>query len=153
MIIGVLLAAGAVASVGTIGFLGLMAPHAVRMMVGHHTRRSIILSGLLGALLLVIADTIGRTVMAPKEIPSGLIIMLIGAPYFLFLMYRSLVKKGRMLEMFAKNECCTYVLPITFVKVVDKMGNFSLKLKSENNNSISFRIISRIGLRVSTRSP
>lgn len=93
MIIGVLLAAGAVASVGTIGFLGLMAPHAVRMMVGHHTRRSIILSGLLGALLLVIADTIGRTVMAPKEIPSGLIIMLIGAPYFLFLMYRSLVKK------------------------------------------------------------
>ncbi|CAM4421958.1 iron ABC transporter permease [Paenibacillus endophyticus] len=93
MIIGVLLAAGAVASVGTIGFLGLMAPHAVRMMVGHHTRRSIILSGLLGGLLLVLADTLGRTVMAPKEIPSGLIIMLIGAPYFMFLMYRSLIKK------------------------------------------------------------
>ncbi|OBZ19635.1 Fe3+-siderophore ABC transporter permease [Bacillus sp. FJAT-27264] len=94
MIIGVLLAAGAVASVGTIGFLGLIAPHAVRMMIGHHTRRSIILSGLLGGLLLVIADTVGRTIMAPKEIPSGLIIMLIGAPYFLFLMYRSLVRKG-----------------------------------------------------------
>jgi len=93
MIIGVLLAAGAVASVGTIGFLGLMAPHAVRMMIGHHTRRSIVLSGLLGGLLLVIADTVGRTVMAPKEIPSGLIIMLIGTPYFLFLMYRSLIKK------------------------------------------------------------
>lgn len=93
MIIGVLLAAGAVASVGTIGFLGLMAPHAVRMMIGHHTRRSIILSGLLGGLMLVIADTIGRTIMAPIEIPSGLIIMLIGAPYFLFLMYRSLVSK------------------------------------------------------------
>lgn len=93
MIIGVLLAAGAVASVGTIGFLGLMAPHAVRMMIGHHTRRSIILSGLLGGLMLVIADTIGRTIMAPIEIPSGLIIMIIGAPYFLFLMYRSLVSK------------------------------------------------------------
>lgn len=93
MIIGVLLAAGAVASVGTIGFLGLMAPHVVRMMIGHHTRRSIILSGLLGGLLLVIADTLGRTIMAPKEIPSGLIIMLIGSPYFLFLMYRSLVRK------------------------------------------------------------
>lgn len=93
MIIGVLLAAGAVANVGTIGFLGLMAPHAVRMMIGHHTRRSIILSGLLGGLMLVIADTIGRTAMAPKEIPSGLIIMLIGAPYFLFLMYRSQVRK------------------------------------------------------------
>lgn len=93
MILGVLLAAGAVANVGTIGFLGLMAPHAVRIMIGHHTRRSIILSGLLGALLLVIADTIGRTIMAPKEIPSGLIIMLIGAPYLLYLMYRSLVHK------------------------------------------------------------
>lgn len=92
MIIGVLLAAGAVASVGTIGFLGLVAPHVVRMMIGHHTRRSIILSGLLGGLLLVTADTIGRTIMAPTEIPSGLIIMLIGAPYFLFLMYRSLVR-------------------------------------------------------------
>lgn len=93
MIIGVLLASGAVANVGTIGFLGLMAPHAVRMMIGHHTRRSIILSGLLGGLMLVIADTIGRTIMAPTEIPSGLLIMLIGAPYFLFLMYRSLVSK------------------------------------------------------------
>ncbi|MNI20378.1 putative siderophore transport system permease protein YfhA [compost metagenome] len=61
-------------------------------MIGHHTRRSIILSGLLGGLLLVIADTVGRTVMAPTEIPSGLIIMLLGAPYFLFLMYRSLVR-------------------------------------------------------------
>ncbi|WP_339318925.1 iron ABC transporter permease [Paenibacillus sp. FSL R10-2734] len=94
MIIGVMLAAGAVASVGTIGFLGLMAPHAVRMMIGHHTRRSIVLSGLLGGLMLVIADTLGRTIMAPKEIPSGLIIMLIGAPYFLFLMYQSQVRKG-----------------------------------------------------------
>ncbi|WP_410768840.1 iron ABC transporter permease [Fontibacillus sp. BL9] len=94
MILGVLLAAGAVACVGTIGFLGLMAPHAVRMMIGHHTRRSIILSGLLGGLLLVLADTVGRTVMAPTEIPSGLFITLIGAPYFLFLMYRSLEKKG-----------------------------------------------------------
>ncbi|MEK4239517.1 iron ABC transporter permease [Paenibacillus sp. FSL H7-0714] len=93
MIIGVMLAAGAVASVGTIGFLGLMAPHAVRMMIGHHTRRSIVLSGLLGGLMLVIADTLGRTIMAPKEIPSGLIIMLIGAPYFLFLMYRSQARK------------------------------------------------------------
>lgn len=94
MILGVLLASGAVANVGTVGFLGLMAPHVVRMMIGHHTRRSIILSGLLGGLLLVIADTIGRTIMAPIEIPSGLVIMLIGAPYFMYLMYRTLVKAG-----------------------------------------------------------
>ncbi|RNB78090.1 iron ABC transporter permease [Brevibacillus nitrificans] len=92
MTIGVLLAAGAVACVGTIGFLGLMAPHAVRMMIGHHTRRSIVLSALLGALLLVAADTIGRTLMAPMEIPSGILISLIGAPYFLYMMYRSFIK-------------------------------------------------------------
>lgn len=92
MTIGVLLAAGAVACVGTIGFLGLIAPHAVRMMIGHHTRRSIVLSALLGALLLVAADTIGRTLMAPMEIPSGILISLIGAPYFLYMMYRSFFK-------------------------------------------------------------
>jgi len=92
MAVGVLLAAGAVATVGTVGFLGLMAPHAVRMMIGHHTRRSIVLSALLGALLLIAADTIGRTIMAPMEIPSGILISLIGAPYFLFLMYRSFFK-------------------------------------------------------------
>jgi len=92
MTVGVLLTAGAVASVGTVGFLGLMAPHAVRMMIGHHTRRSIVLSALLGALLLIAADTIGRTIMAPMEIPSGILISLIGAPYFLFLMYRSFFK-------------------------------------------------------------
>lgn len=89
MLIGVLLAAGAVAAVGTVGFLGLIVPHAVRMVIGHHTRQSIILSSLFGALLLVLADTIGRTMLAPVEIPSGMLITLIGAPYFLFLMFRS----------------------------------------------------------------
>ncbi|MFB5268419.1 iron ABC transporter permease [Paenibacillus enshidis] len=90
---GVLLAAGAVASVGTIGFIGLMVPHAARLLIGHHTRRLLILSGLLGAILLVLADTSGRIMLAPKEIPSGLMISLIGSPYFLFLMYRSMGRK------------------------------------------------------------
>ncbi|MFB5265187.1 iron ABC transporter permease [Paenibacillus enshidis] len=89
MVVGVLLAAGAVAVVGTVGFLGLIVPHAVRMIVGHNTRKSIILSSLFGALLLVLTDTIGRTVLAPVELPSGMLIALIGAPYFLFLMFRS----------------------------------------------------------------
>ncbi len=89
MTIGVLLSAGAVAVVGTVGFLGLIVPHMIRSLIGHNTRQSIILSGLLGALLLVLADAIGRTVLAPVEIPSGLLITLIGAPYFLFLMFRS----------------------------------------------------------------
>ncbi|GGD91453.1 iron ABC transporter permease [Paenibacillus nasutitermitis] len=94
MAVGVLLAAGAVACVGTIGFLGLMAPHAVRILIGHNTRRSIVLSGLLGALLLVLADTVGRTVMAPKEIPSGILITLLGAPYFLFIMFRTFTRRA-----------------------------------------------------------
>lgn len=92
--VGVLLASGAVACVGTIGFLGLMAPHAVRILIGHNTRRSIVLSSLLGALLLVLADTVGRTVMAPKEVPSGILITLLGAPYFLFLMFRTLGRRA-----------------------------------------------------------
>lgn len=88
MLVGVLLAAGAVAAVGTVGFIGLIVPHAVRVLVGHHTRRSIVLSSLFGALLLVLTDTIGRTVLAPTEIPSGMLVTLLGAPYFLFLMLR-----------------------------------------------------------------
>jgi iron complex transport system permease protein len=79
----------AVANVGTIGFLGLIAPHAVRLLVGQHSRRSAVLSALLGGLLLVAADTLGRTMLAPKEIPSGLVVSLLGTPYFLYLMYRS----------------------------------------------------------------
>ncbi|TDQ37139.1 iron ABC transporter permease [Aureibacillus halotolerans] len=89
ILVGVLLAAGAVACVGTVGFLGLIAPHAVRVLIGHNTRQSILLSSLLGAFLLVMADTVGRTVMAPTEIPSGILITLLGAPYFLYLMARS----------------------------------------------------------------
>ncbi|NGZ77050.1 iron ABC transporter permease [Saccharibacillus alkalitolerans] len=89
MTAGVLLAAGAVACVGTVGFIGLIAPHMVRILTGPHLRRSMFLSGLAGAVMLVLADTIGRTVMAPTEIPSGLLIALIGTPYFLYLMYRS----------------------------------------------------------------
>ncbi|MFD1885482.1 iron ABC transporter permease [Paenibacillus wenxiniae] len=89
MTIGVLLAAGAVACVGTVGFIGLIAPHMVRLLTGHHLRQAMFLSALTGALMLVLADTIGRTVIAPAEVPSGLLIALIGTPYFLYLMYRS----------------------------------------------------------------
>lgn len=89
MAAGVLLAAGAVACVGTVGFIGLIAPHMVRLLTGHQLRRSLFLSALAGAVMLVLADTIGRTVIAPTEVPSGLLIALIGTPYFLYLMYRS----------------------------------------------------------------
>jgi ABC-type Fe3+-siderophore transport system permease subunit len=93
MTVGVLLSAGAVATVGTVGFLGLIVPHMVRSIIGHNTRQSIVLSSLLGALFLVLADAIGRTILAPVEIPSSLLITLIGAPYFLFLLFRSHTKR------------------------------------------------------------
>ncbi|MDK8191852.1 iron ABC transporter permease [Paenibacillus sp. UMB7766-LJ446] len=94
MTVGVLLAAGAVACVGTVGFIGLIAPHMVRLLTGNKLRRSMFLSALVGAVMLVLADTIGRTVMAPTEIPSGLLIAIIGTPYFLYLMYRSNWRKS-----------------------------------------------------------
>ncbi|MDD9267708.1 Fe(3+)-hydroxamate ABC transporter permease FhuB [Paenibacillus sp. GCM10023248] len=91
--IGVTIAAIAVASVGTISFIGLLAPHAVRMMMGQHHQKSVVLSAVIGAILLVVADIIGKVIAIPKEIPSGIVVAVIGAPYLLFLMYRSTVKR------------------------------------------------------------
>ncbi|MCF2944169.1 iron ABC transporter permease [Paenibacillus tarimensis] len=88
-ILGVLLAAAAVATVGTVGFIGLIAPHAVRLMAGPTHRKLVPLTLLFGALLLVLADFVGRAVLAPVEIPSGLVAALLGAPYFVWLMYAS----------------------------------------------------------------
>jgi ferric hydroxamate transport system permease protein len=88
-LIGVAFAAIAVAGVGTVGFIGLLAPHAARMLVGPNSRQSVVLSALLGAVLLIVADVIGRVVIAPKEIPAGLVVALIGTPYLMMLMYRS----------------------------------------------------------------
>ncbi|WP_231891246.1 iron ABC transporter permease [Paenibacillus swuensis] len=86
---GVALAAAVVATVGTVGFIGLLAPHMARMLAGHHQRRLTVLSALLGAVLLVSADLIGRVVIAPKEVPAGLVVALVGTPYLLALMVRS----------------------------------------------------------------
>ncbi|WP_244865214.1 iron ABC transporter permease [Xylanibacillus composti] len=91
--IGVMLAAAAVSAVGTIGFIGLLAPHAARMAVGHNHRRLVLLSAVLGAIMLVIADVIGRVALAPKQIPAGLIVALIGTPYLLMLMFRSRMRR------------------------------------------------------------
>ncbi|NIK71063.1 Fe(3+)-hydroxamate ABC transporter permease FhuB [Paenibacillus sp. BK720] len=87
--VGVAMAAAAVATVGSIGFIGLIAPHMTRMLVGPKYRKLVPLTALLGALLLVLADTAGRSLLAPKELPSGLVAAVIGAPYFMYLMYRS----------------------------------------------------------------
>jgi len=84
--IGVALASVVVATVGTVGFIGLLAPHAARFMSGHHHRRTFILAALIGAVLLMAADISGRLIALPKEISSGLMVSLIGTPYLIYLL-------------------------------------------------------------------
>lgn len=86
LIVGVAISTAGVAIVGTIGFVGLVAPHIARRLVGFRHLPLLLVSGLLGGLLLVTADFIGRIAIAPKDIPSGLIVALIGTPYLLYLL-------------------------------------------------------------------
>lgn len=83
------LAAFCVAAVGSIGFIGLIAPHAARLLAGPSNQRLLPVSILIGGLLLLAADTLSRTLLAPNEIPSGTIVAIIGAPYFLWLMKKN----------------------------------------------------------------
>ena len=83
------LTAMAVSAVGVVGFVGLVAPHIARALVGARSARVVPVAVLVGALLLVVADTIGRTVTSPAQVPAGLVVALIGAPYFVFLLARS----------------------------------------------------------------
>ena len=93
VVIGVasLLAATIVSSSGAIGFVGLVLPHAARLIVGTGHRRVLPVSAALGAILLVWVDALGRTVAVPVEIPVGVITALVGVPLFIAL----LIKQGR----------------------------------------------------------
>ena len=82
------LASTAVSYVGLIGFVGLIAPHAARRLVGSDNRILYPLSALLGALLVNLSDLIGRTLFAPTELPCGILISALGAPFFLILLLR-----------------------------------------------------------------
>lgn len=84
-----LLAAGAVSIAGLIGFVGLVVPHIVRLIVGSDYKFLIPGSAILGAGVLVLCDTLGRVAFAPIEIPAGIIMAFLGAPFFLFLLRRS----------------------------------------------------------------
>jgi len=83
-----LLVAAAVAISGIIGFIGLVVPHLMRMWLGADHRGLVPGSLLAGAILLLIADTAARTVVVPAEMPVGLITSLLGAPWFLWLIFR-----------------------------------------------------------------
>lgn len=84
-----LLTAAAVCAVGVMAFVGLVAPHAARALVGARHGRVVPVAMLLGALLVSVADTLGRTIIAPDQIPAGLGTALLGAPYFVYLLWRS----------------------------------------------------------------
>ena len=74
------------ALVGTIAFVGLVVPHIVRMLVGPDHRVLLPASALAGAILLVVADTLSRIVIAPTELPVGIITAIIGVPFFVSLL-------------------------------------------------------------------
>ena len=81
---------GAVVSVsGMIGFVGMLIPHAVRMVIGADHRLLLPASAVVGGTFLMAADTVARTIMAPAEIPVGVVTALVGGPVFVYLlMYR-----------------------------------------------------------------
>lgn len=82
--------AGACVSVsGSIGFVGLIAPHLARRLVGPRHQIMLPAAALIGALLLLTADTVGRWILQPAEVPTGIVVAIIGAPYFLYLLAKS----------------------------------------------------------------
>ncbi|MET8824459.1 iron ABC transporter permease [Streptomyces sp. NPDC004610] len=89
LVLSVLLSAAAVAAAGTIAFVGLVAPHAARALVGRAHARVVPVAVLLGAVLVCTADLLGRTVIAPAQLGAGMMTAVIGTPYFLYLLVRS----------------------------------------------------------------
>lgn len=83
-----LLAASAVSVVGLLGFVGLIVPHTVRLLIGSDYRILLPGTALLGAALLMFSDTFARTVLSPVELPVGIIMAFLGAPFFLYLLRR-----------------------------------------------------------------
>ncbi|MCM3629588.1 iron ABC transporter permease [Paenibacillus glycanilyticus] len=83
------LASSCVAVSGSIGFVGLIAPHLARRLVGQRYQTLLPATALAGGLLVLVADTLGRWILQPAEIPTGIVVAVIGAPYFLYLMFRT----------------------------------------------------------------
>ncbi|MEW9122198.1 MAG: iron ABC transporter permease [Thermotaleaceae bacterium] len=88
IVVAAILAGSGVSVAGTIGFIGLAAPHLARLLVGNDYRYSLLLSGLLGGCLLVASDTLARSLFQPVELSVGIVTAILGAPFFLFLLYK-----------------------------------------------------------------
>ena len=83
-----LIASITIAFSGVIGFIGLIAPHAARSMAGTDNRYLLPASGMMGAIVLLVSDTVSRTILSPKEIPVGIITSLLGVPFFIYILSR-----------------------------------------------------------------
>ncbi|SUM67383.1 FecCD family ABC transporter permease [Staphylococcus nepalensis] len=88
LFLAVILAGASISVVGGLSFLGLIAPHIARQLVAHKHKHITVMSGLLGALILMISDSLARGIHPPIDIPVGVIVAIVGVPYFLFLLRR-----------------------------------------------------------------
>jgi iron complex transport system permease protein len=88
LLAAVALAGATVAAAGPVGFVALMAPHFARRMVGPLHEGLLPAAGLIGGFIVVAADLVGRTVFAPVELPCGLVTAVVGAPFFVYLLYQ-----------------------------------------------------------------
>lgn len=88
LLISVALAGSSVAAAGTINFVGLMAPHIARRLTGPSHGSLVPAAALMGGLIVVLADLMGRTILAPIEVPCGIVTAVVGAPYMIYLLYR-----------------------------------------------------------------
>ncbi|SES88006.1 FecCD family ABC transporter permease [Anaerobranca gottschalkii] len=94
LILSTIIVAFTVSVSGIIGFVGLIVPHGVRMLLGPDHRVLIPFTALIGSIFLIITDTIARTIIAPSEIPVGAVTAVLGSPYFLYLLYKTKKKVG-----------------------------------------------------------
>ncbi len=88
LLLGALCAASAVTFSGLLGFVGLVVPHMARYIIGDDLRVKLPFSALLGAILVILADLLGRIVIRPSELPAGIFMAVIGVPFFLFLLLK-----------------------------------------------------------------
>jgi iron complex transport system permease protein len=95
ILISSVLAGSAVSVTGTIGFIGIIAPHSARLLIGNDHRYLVPLSAIMGAVLLILSDTIARTIFQPVELNVGIVTAVMGAPFFLLLLYKK-GKKGNL---------------------------------------------------------
>lgn len=93
--VAVLLTAAATAAIGPVVFVGLVAPHAARMLIGKRHRWLLPMTVVLGAALVGVADAVGRTAIAPAQLPAGLVTAVVGTPYFLWLLWRMRAVRAR----------------------------------------------------------